>query len=143
MAILGTPLECKPGKKEKKTTPHRCHQRPFNACFCHLLYLVATKTSIRWPRMSPVRGGLLFSSQACTPKMSPGISAGSPKNAQHRPKALKTTKKTRFFHKKRKSPLVHASTRGKVVFFGFARHSAFKKALFFRMTLISKEIFQK
>ena len=55
--------------------------------------------------------------QRC-PKDCHDISANSLENAPNRPKSLKTTKKAQLFHKKRKSPHVHASTREKAVFFG-------------------------
>ena len=84
---------------EGNKRPHRIGVTRGHVMRVFVIYCVSStqKKSIRWPRISPVRGGLLFSSQACTPKVSPGISAGSPKNAQYRPKALKTTKKIRFF----------------------------------------------
>ena len=36
--------------------------------FCHLMCVVGTKTPIRWPLVTPMRDGVLFSSNVCTPK---------------------------------------------------------------------------
>ena len=41
------------------------------------------------------------------------------------PKSAQNDQKIRFFHKKRKSLHVHASTGGKAVFYGYARHLLF------------------